>query len=66
MQGPVYHDFSWQAGYGAFSVSGSQCGQVRNYILQQEQHHRKVSFKEEYLLFLTKNKIEFDERYLWD
>jgi hypothetical protein len=61
-----YSDFSWQRGYGAFSVSHSQIRRVQKYINNQEQHHKKISFKEEYLEFLRKHEQEFDERYLWD
>ena len=58
--------FSWQAGYGAFSYSHSQIGNVYNYILHQEEHHKKKSFREEYLEFLKKYEIEFNEKYLFD
>ena len=57
--------FSWQEGYGAFTVSRSNLSTVREYIAKQEEHHRKESFQEEYLEFLRKHEIEFDERYLW-
>ena len=56
--------FCWQEGYGAFSYSHSHIENVYNYILNQEEHHRKVSFKEEYLDFLKK--FEHDEKYLFD
>ena len=52
---PRYKSFSWQAGYGAFSVSESCKGTVINYILNQKEHHKKVSAYDEYLLFLEKN-----------
>ena len=58
--------FSWQSGYGAFSVSESNAPEVANYIRNQEEHHKKKSFQDEYREFLAKNGIEFDERYLWD
>ena len=58
--------FSWQSGYGAFSYSHSQIGTVYDYILNQEKHHQKKSFKEEYLELLKKFEIEFDEKYLFD
>lgn len=58
--------FSWQEGYGAFSYSHSQIDNVYNYILNQEQHHHKKTFKEEYLEFLEKFQIEFNEKYLFD
>jgi hypothetical protein len=57
--------FSWQEGYGAFSVSKSAVPSVRKYIQEQEKHHRRRTFQEEYLEFLEKNGVEYDERYLW-
>lgn len=65
-QGASFSKFAWQAGYGGFSVSESNAPKVANYIQNQEEHHRKKTFQEEYREFLTKHKIEFDERYLWD
>jgi REP element-mobilizing transposase RayT len=61
-----HHDFQWQAGYGAFSVSRSNLDEVRAYIARQKEHHREMSFREEYLAFLKRHGIEFDERYLLD
>ncbi len=58
--------FSWQEGYGAFSYSHSQIDSVYNYILNQEEHHRKKTFKEEYIEFLKKFEIDHDEKYLFD
>ena len=58
--------FSWQEGYGAFSYAHSQIENVYQYIANQEQHHRKKTFKEEYLDFLQKFEIEFDEKYLFE
>lgn len=58
--------FSWQEGYGAFSYSHSHIEQVYNYILKQEEHHRKKTFKEEYMEFLQKFEIEYDEKYLFE
>jgi REP element-mobilizing transposase RayT len=60
------HQFGWQNGYGAFSVSMSQLAAVRRYITMQEEHHRQVTFQEEYRSFLRKYEIEFDERYVWE
>ena len=57
--------FSWQGGYGAFSISISNVDETKKYIENQERHHRKESFRDEYLKFLRKNNIDFDERYLW-
>ena len=56
--------FAWQEGYGAFSYSHSHLNKVINYITNQEQHHRKVTFIEEYKSFLKAYEIEFDERYI--
>jgi REP element-mobilizing transposase RayT len=56
--------FAWQAGYGAFSVSQSNAKAVSEYIARQEEHHRKISFREEFVAFLRKHEIEYDERYL--
>ena len=61
---PKYNDFSWQGGYGAFSVSQSQVDTVINYINNQAEHHKRQSFKDEYLEFLRLYKIEYDERYV--
>ena len=58
--------FGWQDGYAAFSVSKSQAPRVRAYISNQEEHHRRVGFKEEFLALLQRNGIEYDEKYLWD
>ena len=58
--------FSWQSGYGAFSYSHSDIQKVYNYILNQEEHHKKRTFREEYNLFLKKMDIEFDDKYLFD
>lgn len=58
--------FSWQRGYGAFSVSKSQLDATIQYVEGQEEHHRKISFQEEYRRFLNKHGIAFDERYVWD
>ena len=58
--------FSWQDGYGSFSVSSSKISDVEKYILNQKEHHKKVSYKDEFKKFLNKYEIEFDERYVWD
>ncbi|MFN3756046.1 MAG: IS200/IS605 family transposase [Flavobacterium sp.] len=58
--------FEWQEGYGAFSYAHSQINNVYNYIAKQEQHHKKKSFKEEYLDFLQKFDVEYDEKYLFE
>ena len=58
--------FQWQAGYGAFSVSQSQKVRVREYIQNQEKHHRKISFQDELRQMLKKHGMVFDEQYVWD
>lgn len=58
--------FNWQEGYGAFSYSHSQIDQVVKYILNQKEHHRKISFREEYLDFLKKFEIDFNPDYLFE
>lgn len=65
-KGAALGKFSWQNGYGAFSVSQSQVNSVRKYIASQEQHHKKRTFQDEYRDFLKKYEIEYDERYVWD
>jgi len=62
---PQCRAFAWQPGYGAFSVSESGQEAVRTYILRQPQHHTTRSFQEEFAVFLKKNHIEVDEKYLW-
>lgn len=63
---PARSDFGWQTGYGAFSVSESNTDPVRRYIADQEQHHRTMSFQEEFLALLRKHHVEYDERYIWE
>jgi putative transposase len=58
--------FAWQEGYGAFSYSHSHIGRVYDYILNQEKHHQKKTFKQEYIEFLKKFEIECNEKYLFD
>ncbi|PKP22170.1 MAG: transposase [Bacteroidetes bacterium HGW-Bacteroidetes-21] len=58
--------FSWQEGYGAFSYSHSQINDLYNYILNQETHHQKRSFRDEYLEILKKNDITYDDKYLFE
>lgn len=65
-QGREFYDFQWQGGYADFSVSPSNLGQVREYIANQEEHHRGRSFQDELRALLRKHHVEFDERYVWD
>lgn len=57
--------FGWQKGYGAFSVSPSNIEGVGRYIFNQEEHHRRKTFQDEYVELLRASGIEYDERYLW-
>lgn len=65
-KGPEFRAFYWQAGYGAFSVSQSNAAAVREYIVGQEDHHRKMSFQDELRGLLNRHRVEYDERHLWD
>jgi REP element-mobilizing transposase RayT len=65
-QGYLSSTFKWQGGYGAFSYSKSHISNVIGYIERQEEHHRKTSFREEYLDFLEKFEVDYDERYIFD
>jgi REP element-mobilizing transposase RayT len=58
--------FSWQGGYGVFSVSQSSLDQVESYIRNQEEHHRNQTFQDEFRKFLERHRITWDERYVWD
>jgi REP element-mobilizing transposase RayT len=62
---PDQQSFSWQDEYGAFSVSVSQLDKTIAYIKGQPEHHRKMTFQEEFLALLKKHRVEYDERYLW-
>ena len=63
---PSCKKFHWQNGYGSFSVSQSHLDRVYRYIERQEQHHRRITFQDEFRSFLKRYGIEYDERYLWD
>jgi len=63
---PLCKRFHWQNGYGAFSVSQSHLDRVYGYIEQQEHHHRRVTFQDEYRSFLKKYRIEYNEDYVWN
>jgi putative transposase len=60
------YDFSWQSGYGMFSIGFSQIPDLKQYILKQEEHHHRLSFQDEFRTLLQRYDIEFDERYVWD
>jgi REP element-mobilizing transposase RayT len=65
-KGPEFMAFHWQGGYGAFSVSQSHADAVVRYIEGQVKHHRRVSFQEEFRVFLERYQVAHDERYVWD
>ena len=62
---PMLRNFTWQEGYGAFSISVSGIDDTIAYIQTQEEHHRRRTFQEEFLAFLKKHGIAYDERYVW-
>ena len=62
---PDLRDFTWQRGYGAFTVSASQAEAVKRYVERQKLKHRGLGFKDEFINFLRANGVEFDEHYLW-
>ena len=63
---PDLQDFAWQLGYGIFSIGFSQISKVREYIAGQEEHHRQISFQDEFRSLLAKYEVDYDERYVWD
>lgn len=65
-KGAQYAEFSWQNGYGAFSIGQSQLDDLRKYIANQREHHRQITFQDEFRTLLAKYKVDFDERYVWD
>ena len=65
-KGRAFEKFYWQNGYGGFSIGPREVDTVTDYIVNQESHHRKVSFKQEYLMFLKNYDVPYDDRYVWD
>lgn len=65
-KGPHLSGFSWQGGYGAFSVSAGEAERVIHYIQNQEEHHREITFQDEFRRLMEEAAIEIDERYVWD
>ncbi len=63
---PRLSDFYWQAGYGAFSISPSHVDALKQYIADQEKHHRRESFQDEFRRLCKKYGLTIDERYVWD
>lgn len=61
-----YENFYWQRGYGGFSVNPTETDVLKKYILNQEQHHKKMTFQDEYRAFLKKYNVDYDEKYVWD
>ena len=65
-KGLEFRNFHWQRGYGAFSIGQSNVSELKRYIRNQKQHHRRITFEDEYRVFLKRYEIGFDERYVWD
>ncbi len=65
-KGDQYRHFSWQGGYGAFSVSSPIINGVIKYISNQKEHHKTLSFKEEFIGMLKRSHIDYEEKFLWD
>ena len=65
-KGSLYTNFAWQDGYGAFSIGQSTYENLRKYTQTQKDHHKSISFQDEYRTFLKKYCIAYDEKYLWD
>jgi putative transposase len=63
---PEFSNFHWQAGYGAFSISQSNLDDVLKYVANQQDHHRRKTFQDEFREFLKRYQIEYDEKYVWD
>ena len=61
----INNKFAWQTGYSSFSISINKVGIVKKYILNQKEHHKTQSFKEEYIQFLKENEVEYNDDYLW-
>ena len=65
-KGRQFTNFHWQNGYGAFSIGQSQVPDVKRYIARQKEHHRRITFQDEYRKFLRRYGVDYDERYVWD
>jgi REP element-mobilizing transposase RayT len=66
IKGREFKNFHWQRGYGAFSIGQSNVEHSKRYIRNQKQHHRQMTFEDEYRTFLKRYKVGFDEQYVWD
>jgi putative transposase len=65
-KGPEFRNFHWQKGYGAFSIGQSNVAALKRYIQGQKEHHKRVTFQDEYREFLNRYQVQYDERYVWD
>ncbi len=65
-KGREFRNFHWQNGYGAFSLGQSQVPELKRYIARQKEHHRRITFQDEYRKFLKLYGVDYDERYVWD
>jgi len=65
-KGREFRNFHWQKGYGAFSIGQSNVMALKKYILGQKQHHRRITYQDEYRNLLQAYEIDYDERYVWD
>jgi putative transposase len=65
-ENPECPAFQWQSGYAAFSVSQSNVASVKRYIVNQQEHHRRMTFQEELRAILQRHGMDYDERYLWE
>lgn len=65
-KGAEFESFYWQNGYGAFSVNPTELEIVKNYVFNQEEHHKRKTFQEEFLAFLKKYNVEYNDKYVWD
>jgi putative transposase len=64
-RGASFADFQWQEGYGAFTIGESQVDDLKGYIARQKERHRTATFEEEFVAFLKKYNVPYDERYVW-
>ncbi|KAA6343168.1 hypothetical protein EZS27_009142 [termite gut metagenome] len=65
-KGDYYKNFAWQGGYGGFSVSQSLYAKTKQYIANQKEHHKKMTFREEYVLFLNEYGVDYEKKYIWN
>lgn len=63
---PEHREFNWQQGYGAFSIGVNDIERTKDYIENQAEHHKQRDFKQEFLIFLKRNEVEYEESYLFD